>query len=165
MNRNKVRILHETNPSKYFPALFELSNQGAVTVVGSYRYSVVKEWIRAGLKDRTDIRTRSLNAWQDVCFRVSQHFAKDETIVMGFAPWDWRILIYRGLARRNRVVYHTSWHDWRTDHTPRQPKPSFVKAWLRAIWLRFLTHPNVHIVAVTPLVAKSVEAETGQKAV
>ncbi|WP_344342136.1 glycosyltransferase, partial [Streptomyces rhizosphaericus] len=49
----RVRIVHETNPTKYFPALLDLAEQGRIDIVGLHRYSVVKEWLRAGLKDRT----------------------------------------------------------------------------------------------------------------
>lgn len=164
MTKPRLRIIHETNPQKYFPALFLLTKRSDVSLVGAHRYSVFKEWLRSGLKDRAPLMKRSRNALSDLLFRVKSITVSGETIIMGFAPWDWRLLIYRNLARRNRIIYHTSWHDWRLDHTPRQPRPTAFRIWLRDKWINFLGHPNVDIVAVTPHVAQAVEDVTGQRA-
>ena len=156
----RVRLLHETNPEKYFPALYLLAQDGKVELTGANRYSVAKEWLRSWLRDRTDLRTRTVHAAYDLKFRLSQWWVRDEVLVIGFAPWDWRILIYRGLARRNRILYQTSWHDWRIKRTPRQ----FFAPLLQRFWRRFLHHPNVRVVAVTPVAARSVMAEMGVQA-
>jgi glycosyltransferase involved in cell wall biosynthesis len=161
MSGTKLRIIHETNPRKYFPALFELAETGQVELVGTHRNSVGKEWLRAWLRDRSPFAARSRNALGDFLFRLRIPFVKGETIVIGFAPWDWRLLIYRYLAKRNRILYHTSWHDWRLDKTPRQPKPHWFKRFMQKQWHAFVTHPNVKVIAVTPEVAKTVALETG----
>lgn len=161
MTLPKLRIIHETNPKKYFPALFELADEGHVDLVGTHRYSVCKEWLRAALRDKTPIGERTRNAVGDLLLRYKVPFIKDETIVIGFAPWDWRLLIYRTLARRNKILYQTSWHDWSIDNTPRQPKPSWLKRVLQKQWHAFVAHPNVRVIAVTPVVADTVKQETG----
>lgn len=158
--RIKLRIIHETNPQKYFPALFELDSDGVVDLVGTHRYSVVKEWFRAWIKDKTPFAIRTRNALNDLLFRLKLPFVKDETIVIGFAPWDWRLLIYRQLARKNKILYQTSWHDWRLECTPRQPKPYWFKKYMQSQWHEFVNHKNVRVIAVTPIVAETVIAET-----
>ena len=163
-NMPKLRILHETNPQKYFPALFELAKDGEINLVGAHRYSVGKEWLRAWLRDKTAFRTRTRNALGDMLFRLRVPFVQGETIVVGFAPWDWRLLLYRSLARRNRILYQTSWHDWRFDRTPRQPRPLWFARYMQRQWKSFVAHPNVHVIAVTPIVAQSVRQETGVEA-
>lgn len=165
MTLPKLRILHETNPQKYFPALFELEKQGDVKLVGAHRYSVGKEWLRAWLRDKTPFMTRTRNALGDLVFRLKTPFVKDETIVFGFAPWDWRLLIYRQLARRNRILYQTSWHDWRFDKTPRQPRPQWFARYMQHQWKAFVALPNVQVIAVTPIVAQTVKQETGIDAI
>ncbi|MBU3004331.1 glycosyltransferase family 4 protein [Paraglaciecola arctica] len=161
MTKTKLRIIHETNPQKYFPVLFELAQSAQVELVGTHRYSVVKEWIRAWLRDRTSFMQRNRNAFSDFLFRLRIPFIKGETIVIGFAPWDWRLLIYRSLAKYNQIIYHTSWHDWRLDKTPRQPKLPWFKGYMQKQWQTFVHHPNVKVVAVTSLVAKTLKQETG----
>lgn len=164
MSVPRMRLIHETNPRKYFPALYLLAERGQVEMVGAHRYSVVKEWLRAGLIDKTPFVARSRNALGDLWFRLTSWRCRGEVIVMGFAPWDWRLLFYRHLARHNQILYHTSWHDWRLGATPRQPRPAFLRRWMSQQWRAFLHHPNLRIVAVTPAVAASVQEELGVKA-
>lgn len=164
MNKSKLRIIHETNPHKYFPALYDLASRGVVELTGAHRYSVGKEWMRAWLRDRTPLLERTHNALGDLAIRLRIPFIKGETIVFGFAPWDWRLLLYRRLARNNHILYQTSWHDWRLDKTPRQPAPNWFKLYLQRQWHKFLSHPKVHTIAVTPTVAQTVLQETGVKA-
>lgn len=161
MNQPKVRIIHETNPHKYFPALFELGETGQIVIVGTHRYSVVKEWVRSWLVDRTPFIKRSKNTFNDLLFRFRIPFIKDEAIIIGFAPWDWRLLIYSFLAKRNRIFYHTSWHDWRLDKTPRQPKNLWFKRYMQKKWHAFVNLSQVKVIAVTQDVAKTVAKETG----
>lgn len=159
--RSKLRIIHETNPQKYFPALFELGADGIIDFVGVHRYSVIKEWFRAWLKDKTPLAVRTRNALRDLLFRFQLPFIENEIIVMGFAPWDWRLLFYRQLAKKNKILYHTSWHDWRENHTPRQPRPYCLKKYMKRQWHKFINDKNVKIIAVTPLVSKAIFEETG----
>lgn len=142
----RLRIVHETNPPKYFPALFGLDREGRITITGAHRYSVFKEWLRAGLKDRKPFGARGRDALSDLWFRLRAPFISGEVIVLGFAPWDWRILFMLPLFARNRIIYHTSWPDWDTGRTPRQYGP--LTPTFKAIWLWALRHPNVRIVAV-----------------
>lgn len=164
MSKPKLRIIHETNPKKYFPALYELASDAAVELVGTHRYSVCKEWVRSWLRDKTSFKTRTINAFGDLLLRFKLPFIRGETIVIGFAPWDWRLLIYRGLAKNNKILYQTSWHDWRLNNTPRQAKPEWFKGYLQKQWHNFVKHPNVNVIAVTPVVAETVLQETGVKA-
>lgn len=142
----QLRIVHETNPQKYFPAVFGLEREGVIRIVGAHRYSVFKEWVRAGVKDRKPFAARSRDALSDLWFRLRTPFISGEVIMLGFAPWDWRMLFMLPLFARNRILYHTSWPDWEMGRTPRQYGP--LTPILKAIWLRALRHPNVRIIAV-----------------
>ncbi|MDZ8274542.1 glycosyltransferase [Microbacterium aquimaris] len=142
-----MRIVHETNPRKYFPAVFSLAESRRIELVGSHRYSVFKEWLRSGIVDRAPVTARSRNALSDLIFRFHARFVRGETVILGFAPWSFRLLWYRGLAKHNRVIYHTSWHDWRDDSVPRRYGP-LTPVMVRA-WRRFLSAPSVRIVAVS----------------
>lgn len=161
----KLRIIHETNPRKYFPALYELATENTIELAGEHRYSVLKEWMRSWLRDKTSFKERTKNALGDLLLRFNIPFIKNETIVIGFAPWDWRILIFRSLAKRNTILYQTSWHDWRLEQTPRQPKPMWLKRYLQKQWHTFVKHPNVSVIAVTPVVADTVRQQTGVNAI
>lgn len=142
----RVRLVHETNPRKYFPALYELARQGEIEIVGEHRYSVVKEWVRAWVKGREPFRSRTKHALADLAFRFRLAGVRDEVVVLGFAPWDWRGFIYFPLTRRNDVIYHTSWPYWSDQSVPRRLGPATPMT--RRRWLRFLRDPRTKTVAV-----------------
>lgn len=158
----RVRIVHETNPIKYFPALLDLADQGRIDIVGLHRYSVVKEWLRAGLKDRTPWRARTRHAVGDAHFRLKVPFLSEETIVLGFAPWDWRLLVYRQLARRNQIILHTSWPDWADHKVPRSGGP--LLGLRKRAWVRFLADPAVTVVCVMPQIRDELAERFGATA-
>ncbi|GAA0989902.1 GDP-mannose:glycolipid 4-beta-D-mannosyltransferase [Nocardioides aquaticus] len=158
----RVRIVHETNPTKYFPALLDLAEQGRIDIVGLHRYSVVKEWLRAGLKDRTPWWTRTRHALGDAWFRLQVPFVSGETIVLGFAPWDWRLLVYRQLARRNRIILHTSWPDWADHHVPRSGGP--LLGLRKRAWVGFLADSAVTVVCVMPQIRDELAERFGAAA-
>lgn len=155
----RVRIIHETNPDKYFPALLALEAAGGISIVGKHRYSVVKELIRSRRRDRLPWRTVLVNAFSDLSLRTRLWRIRNEVVVLGFAPWDWRIILFTPLARRNHIVYHTSWPYWEMSRTPRRYLG--MNRLLRRHWIRFLRHPNVHVVAVLPEIKDELELRFG----
>jgi glycosyltransferase involved in cell wall biosynthesis len=162
MSAVRVRIVHETNPQKYFPALYALAETGEITIVGSHRYSVVKEWLRSAVRDRTPFGVRTRRALADLGFRLRIPWVSGEVVLLGFAPWDWRICLYRVLFARNRMIYHTSWPDWDVDSVPRRCGP--FTGLVRRVWIRALSHPNVRIVAVLDETRVELERRFGLRA-
>ena len=159
-----VRIIHETNPEKYFPAVLLLADEQRIDLRGTHRYSVVKEWARSWRKDRKPFSRRTRAAFGDLLLRLKLPFIRGEIIILGFAPWDWRILLYALLADRNTVVYHTSWPKWQAQAmTPRQY--GAITPWLEKFWRRFLQHPNVTVVAVLDVTRTQLESDSVDVAV
>lgn len=142
----RVRIIHETNPEKYYPAIYGLARGPQFTIVGSHRYSLAKEWVRAWFAERKPLGIRTRTAFSDLLVRLRIPFIRDEVIVFGFAPWNWRLVIYSALCRRNRIIYHTSWPYWGLGETPHVYGP--LSGAFRSLWLHFLRHPNVNVVCV-----------------
>jgi glycosyltransferase involved in cell wall biosynthesis len=96
-------------------------------------------------------------------FRFLIPFVKNEVIILGFAPWDWRMLIYSPLRHRNKVIYHTSWPYWDELATPRQYGP--LNGLLRRYWLKTLQHPNVEIVTVLSAASEDLYAKLNLRSV
>jgi glycosyltransferase involved in cell wall biosynthesis len=142
-----IRIVHQTDPFKYFPALDNLSSAGRIELRGRYRYSVLKEWFRSWLKERRPLKDRLQYAQIDARFRLQMHRLNGEVVVVGCAPWDWRFLWYGRLVRRNVVLYHTSWSAWDGRAGPRRYGP--LTKPIRRRWLELLRSDRVAVVAVT----------------
>lgn len=141
-----VRIYHETNPKKYYGALYLLHDNEEIIIKGSYRCSVVKEWFRSGIRDRLGFYQRTYNSIVDVFGRFSLPFIKNEVIILGMAPWDYRILWFLLLSNTNSIFYHTSWHEWGHKSTPR--KYSYFTIIFESLWSIFLKRDNVKVVCV-----------------
>lgn len=159
MNKSEkipLRLIHETNPRKYFPALFLLEKEGKIELQGEHRYSVVKEWFRAAIRDRRPFLKRTKNSFKDLILRFQIPFIKEENILFGFAPWDWRLIYLLPLLRKNKIIYHTSWPDWK--NVPN--RYAFLTPLVQKLWTYFLSHPNVNIVSLTKVVADSLKEET-----
>ncbi|WBP96210.1 glycosyltransferase [Mycolicibacterium neoaurum] len=155
----QVRLIHETNPEKYFPALYELDRDRQISLVGAHRYSVLKEWLRSWLRERKPIRARTIAALDDLKLRLRLPRIHGEVVVLGFAPWDWRMLLYSVLVRRNWLIYHTSWPNWQPGSARRQY--GILTPVFRRLWLRVLRQPNVRVVAVLEKTKQSLREAYG----
>lgn len=158
----RIRIIHETNPRKYFGAVFLLEEQGAITIVGAHRYSVFKETLRSVLRESLPLVGRFRRLRSDLTLKAKLPFIKDETVILAIAPWDWRIVYFYHLARRNRVVYQTSWPDWRLRRVPR--RYPVIERGLRIVWKRFLSKDSVTPVTIQQASANSMYKELGIQA-
>ncbi|KZZ06693.1 hypothetical protein A3746_16565 [Oleibacter sp. HI0075] len=150
----RVRVFHETNPTKYFGSLLRLQENHSISLSGLHRTSIIKEWLRSGIRDKIPLRERTRNAIEDLKARLQIPFLKNEVVIIGMAPWDFRILWFLMLKSTINVIYHTSWHTWSDFEVPRRYGPlNFI---LRALWRRFLARRNVRVVAIHGEVAKSI---------
>lgn len=155
-----VRIIHETNPRKYFGAIYKLESKGLIRIVAQNRISVFKEWLRAGIKDRSPFLERSKNSISDLLGRLTLPFISSEVVIIGMAPWDVRVLWFLLLNRTNSIIYHTSWHCWSERKVPRNY--GFINHVLILIWKRFLYQENVRVVCIHSGVAKSLAEYFGE---
>ncbi|GEA82058.1 glycosyltransferase [Cellulomonas uda] len=144
--KQRVRLIHETNPHKYFPAVYGLERGGEIEIVGQHRYSVARGWLRSWIRDRRPFWDRTRMSLADLGLRLRLPFLHDEVVVAGFPPWDIRILLLGPLALRNRVVYHTSWPYWRGDNVPRRYGP--LTPLLQRVWVAWLRSPKVETVCI-----------------
>jgi glycosyltransferase involved in cell wall biosynthesis len=148
-----IILVHETNPKKYFPAVFLMAKENNIKIE-CYRYSVFKEFFRSLIKDRSSFKSSLSNSLLDVLFRFRLPFLKGKVVLLGFAPWDFRIIYYYLLVKRNKIVYHTSWHDWDENKVPRGGFNGLFKK----LWINFLNNENVKIVSVLEESRKSMLA-------
>lgn len=158
-SKPRFRIIHETNPTKYYPAVVDLAKCGEIELSGLHRASVGKEWLRSWISERKGFVERTRKSLADFRFRVSSGGIRGETIMIALAPWDYRLFYYIPLVRHNLVIYHTSWPDWRDGMVPRNYGP--LEHWLVPAWRKFLRHPNVRAVAVTEPAAEALRARMG----
>lgn len=155
MAENKsIIILHETGGRKYFEAIDSLGINGIVDGVKYFETSILKNFLRSLYKNKFSYGLVQI-ALKNIAFRFSILRISNQIIVMGIAPWDYRMIIYAILSRSNRLIYHTSWPYWTKGPIPR-------RYWLftnimKYIWIKILSSMNIEIVAVSELVANEVK--------
>jgi len=132
----KVTVLHDFDGKPYFKALEKVAE---VTYLNTRP-------IRFMLRDLIKHRKIQSETLQSLFFLFKLPFIRRETILLGMAPFNARLLIYSWLCKHNRVYLHTSWHQWQGE-VPFE-YPGLVRRWLKRAWRRLL--PNfAGAVAVT----------------
>lgn len=91
-------------------------------------------------------------------FFLQVPFIKNNIIIYGTGPYDFRFLYYSMLRKKNNFIYHTSHPKWGEDKNSVFLYGPFTKI-LKAYWHRILSSENVKIVAVTKQSKKTLEKE------
>ena len=114
-----VLILHESDGRPYFEAIEKYCSSRGIKI--TYRETSV---IRLAVKDlllKRLTKSRLGMHVENLLFRIYGQFQVFDIVVYGAAPYDYRTVLYAPvLFRARRVIYHTSWPDWRLDSVPRR---------------------------------------------
>ncbi|MFV7531587.1 glycosyltransferase family 4 protein [Enterobacter mori] len=109
--------------------------------------------IRFLLRDIIKKRKITKDSIDSILFLLFLPFHKDQTIVLGMAPFNFRLMIYGMLCHRNKVLLHSSWHQW-MDKTPFSYF-GFLNSFLKKSWRNYLPRFK-KIIAVTAATKKSI---------
>jgi glycosyltransferase involved in cell wall biosynthesis len=115
--KQRVVILHDSDGRPYYAALEKLANDGVFDLI--YRESSILRVTMSQLIKREWKRISLARIVTNLAFRLSVPFRTNETIILAMPPYDFRIVWYRLLAKRNVVIEHTSWPYWGTTKVPR----------------------------------------------
>ncbi|MBM7343769.1 glycosyltransferase family 4 protein [Pantoea coffeiphila] len=139
----KVIVLHDFDGKPYFKALEQVAD---VVYLNTRPFRFM---LRDLLKYRK-IQRETLNS---LLFLFKLPFIRQHTILLGMAPFNIRLLIYSFLCKHNRVLLHTSWHQWQGGVPFEYPEP--LRGWLKRAWRNRLPR-FASIVAVTEETRRSV---------
>ena len=137
-----VYVLHKSGAKSHYKGLEHLLQQNGGRIV--YReFSVVDTLIKSIIKLKFALAKKQfINAW----FLLSLSFSKDKKVVLGIAPFDYKLPYLLYLLKNHKVFYHTSWTVWDGSH---QPKNKWVTDKLKSHWRKFLEEDAKHIFAVS----------------
>ena len=143
---NKIYILHNFNGRPYFEAVEYYAKENNIKI--EYRET---NWIKSIIKlmiGRKCVNCDIKSILQNMLFFLKVPFTKNETIIYGTAPYDFKFLWYSLLKNKNNLIYHTSHHKWGDDSSS-----VFLYGVLTPIfkkyWQKILKSKNVKIVSVT----------------
>lgn len=149
-----IIMLHDVDGKIYFQALEFLKEKGQVDNVEYYETRITKRLVKCFLR-REGNYYDSVKRWMlNFKFRCMVPFISGRKIILGTAPYDFRFVWYGLLARKNEVIYHTSWPYWWTDNVPY--KYSLFTVFLSKIFKYYLLNYKFKIVCVTEPVRQSI---------
>lgn len=142
MKNNKIYILHENGSNSHYRALKYLCDTKDTKII--YReFSITKSFIKSILRrDFQLLKKQFLN----IIFLINLLFTKNKKVILGIAPYDFRVVFLSLILRNHKVYYHTSWTCWDRSF---YPKKLFVSNWLVNFWENFIKNRFIKILAVS----------------
>jgi len=139
---NKIYLLHEYGDKKHYKSLKYLCKNNGTKLF--YReFSICKSIIKSILRGDIKLLKKQL---LNIYFLISLLFTKDKKIVLGIAPYDFRLLILSVFLKSHKVYYHTSWTCWDGSF---YPKKLLVNNGIIDFWKNFLKNKVTYIFAVS----------------
>ncbi len=146
MNANSIIILHDLNGKPYYEAVEYLAELNNIKI-NYYESSVAKLLIRYIIKKEFDL-TAIKKTLKNIAFRLKVPLIKNKTIIIGMAPYDFRIIWYKNLLKHNNLILSTSHPFWDSENrAPR--KYSLLTFIAKFYWKTFLENRKLKIVTVT----------------
>jgi glycosyltransferase involved in cell wall biosynthesis len=104
----RVYILHDFNGRPYYKALEEVAD---VVYLNTRP-------LRFLARDVVKYKKISLETLDSLKFMFLLPFHRNKTIMLAMAPFNFRIIFYSMLLKKNCVYYHTSWPYWTKGSVP-----------------------------------------------
>lgn len=158
----QVIIVHDVDGRIYFDAVKKLFDDERISSLTYRETSIFRKTVVSILKKR-EPKLWFKRIIPNLIFRLSVPFIKNKTIILGMAPYNIRFLWYGLLAKRNHVIYHTSWPYWWTENVP--CIYPFGNNFVRMIYKFYLSKFNFSVVGVTPPTVESFSKDISNKEV
>ena len=138
-----IIIVHDFDGRPYFKALEK-----------NFRCKFVNSRpIRFLIRDIVKKRKISKDSIDSLLFLLLLPFHRNNTIILGMAPFNFRLFIYGMLCHRNKVFLHSSWHQW-MGKTPFSYM-GILNKFYKKIWRSYLPRFE-KIIAVTKATKQSI---------
>lgn len=140
--QNSVYVLHEYGEKSHYQGLKTLLEEHGIRLE-FFKFSCIRGLAKALLHRE---RKRAKEEMRSCCFLLRLLFTKRKKIVLGAAPFDYRLVLLRRLLFRHRIYYHTSWPYWDEVF---YPKKSYVNQFVKKEWRDFLNKQVEAVFCVT----------------
>lgn len=131
---SKIYVLHEYGAPSHYEGLTYLCKSNSIELV-FHEFS----WIRQLLSSlKRGNSSRFLGAVKNFFFIISLLLTKRKVIILGIAPFDYRMIFFSQLARKHSIYYHTSWPYWSGKNYPKHFLHNFMHRSIMNSWRDFL---------------------------
>jgi glycosyltransferase involved in cell wall biosynthesis len=136
----EIIVLHEYGDKRHFIALEELKKDGKIDNISYFEFNIFKQFAKS-------IIYRDIDRFKRCIYKIKNiaklSINKNQIIIIGAAPYDYRIFLLYILKKRNKIFYFTSWPYW--DYTF-YPKRIYFK-YQKSLWEKFLN--NIEVISIT----------------
>ncbi|NDI99829.1 glycosyltransferase family 4 protein [Flavobacterium sp. LaA7.5] len=135
-------VFHKSGNNNHYIGLEKLMEQNNGKVV--YReFSVVGKFFRSLFKLQFGLVGKQ---FVNVGFMLSLMLSKNKKVVLGIAPYDYKLTKLCSLLKNHRLYYHTSWTVWDGTYYPKKKRvtPKLIER-----WKQFIENDVKHIFAVS----------------
>ncbi|GLB53567.1 hypothetical protein NBRC110019_26080 [Neptunitalea chrysea] len=137
-----IYVLHKKGENSHYTGLVALAEREGMQL--KFReFSILGRTIKAIFKCNGAMYVKQ---WINLFFLVGLLFTKNKKVVLGIAPFDYKLLSVLIFLRGHQVYYHTSWTSWDGSY---YPKKKFVGKRVKNKWKQFLEETAEHIFAVS----------------
>lgn len=137
-----VYVLHKSGNNNHYIGLEKLMEQNSGKVV--YReFSVVGKFFRSLFKLKFGLVAKQ---FVNAAFILNLMVTKNKKVVLGIAPYDYKLTKLLSMLKNHEVYYHTSWTVWDGTYYPKKKRitPKLIEC-----WKRFIEEDAKHIFAVS----------------
>lgn len=123
-----IYILHERETRSHFIAL-EVYAKKANRLIKYREFSITRALLRGVLYLSIKVFIKQIINIASLCTFL---FTKNKTIILGIAPFDWRLYFLKWILKKHDVFYFTSWVDWSGEFFPKKKfsdNPQLKNAW------------------------------------
>ena len=142
MRNESIYVLHKNGADSHYTALKLLLEQEGYSI--KYReFSVISQLIKGVFKGNFILfRKQIINLF----FLINLFFTKNKRIVLGIAPFDYKLKLLMKILKGHKVYYHTSWTYWDKTFHPKTKRNTNA---IYKEWKLFLEKKTKHIFAVS----------------
>lgn len=128
----KILVYHDMGAPSHYRALLK-SIEGKPIELEFAEFSFIKAAAKAILKRDWKPLERSWRNFKTFV-QLSLGIKRPDTIILGIAPFDWRILVLAPILWLNHVQLHTSWPYWDGSFNAMKPRlPGVIAFWRLAL--------------------------------
>lgn len=139
----KIIVLHETGHQSHYRGLLYLLKKNDLQVQFN-EFSLVRHTAKSIVRGKFKLFGKQLmNFW----ILIQLAFSRDRKVILGVAPFDYRLWVLLFVLRNHNIYYHTSWPHWHEAGS--YPHKLFFSSRLLKVWERFLQDISKKIFAVT----------------
>ena len=148
MNTSKVYILHKNGAKSHYIGLKHLLDAHDITL--KYReFSIFSKLFKFIFKLNLKGFGKQIT---NIFFFINLLFTSDKKIVLGIAPYDYKLKILLKFLKNHRIYYHTSWACWDKSFQPKEKK---LNSSTLQTWKHFIEELAIYVFAVTESTKKS----------